>query len=56
MADEKWAGISVKPGESTDVFKAVDNTPAPKSPEAPKPPEGWDKTSYSLAREARKGK
>lgn len=49
-----FAGVTVEPGESTDVVKAVDNTPAPPKPEAPKPPVGWDKTSYSHARQARK--
>lgn len=53
MAND-FAGLTVKPGESTDIVKAVDNTPPPPKPDAPKPPEGWDKMSYKAVRRARK--
>lgn len=49
-----FAGVTVKPGESTDILKPVDTTPAPPKPEPPKPPVGWDKPSYKQARQARK--
>lgn len=55
MANE-FAGLVVKPGESTDIVKTVDNTPAPKTPEPPKPPVDWDKPSYRAAHSARKEK
>ena len=54
MAND-FAGLTVKPGESTDIIKTVDNTPAPPKPEPPKPPQDWDKMSYKDARKARKG-
>lgn len=55
MADD-FAGFDVKPGQSTALVKIVDDTPAPSGPVPPKPPVGWDKMSYSIAREARKKK
>jgi hypothetical protein len=42
---------------SDPLLKVVDETPAPKAPEPPKPPVGWDaKTppSYKMAHDARK--
>lgn len=32
---------------SPEVVKVVDDTPSPKTPEAPKPPVGWDGKSPS---------
>jgi hypothetical protein len=51
-----FAGLNVKPGESTDIVKTVDHTPAPDKPMPPKPPAGWDKISYHMARAMRKDK
>ena len=56
MADEfgKSSGYGLT---STEFLKTVDSNPAPKTPDAPKPPVGWDKKtppSYQLAHEARK--
>ena len=54
MAND-FAGIVVHPGQDTSLFKAVDSTLPPKSPEPPKPPAGWDKTpSYKMAHDMRK--
>jgi hypothetical protein len=56
MPDKDFAGFVAKPGESTDLIQAEDNTPAPPKPDAPKPPSGWDmkSASYKMAHEARK--
>jgi len=51
------AGLVVHAGQDPSLIKAVDSTPSPETPPAPKPPVGWDnKTppSYRLAHEARK--
>ena len=53
MAND-FAGVFVKPGENTDLIKAVDTTPAPSKPEPPKPPADWDKLSYKAVRAARR--
>jgi len=55
MANE-FAGLVPKPGDSTDVVKTVDTTPAPPKLDTPKPPVNWDKMSYQQARAIRKGK
>lgn len=56
MTDKEFAGMITKPGESTDLVKVEDNTPAPSKPVTPKPPEGWDakSASYQMAHQARK--
>jgi hypothetical protein len=53
---EDFAGMVPKAGESTDIVKTVDTTPAPSKPEPPKPPTGWDtkQAPYEMAHKARK--
>jgi hypothetical protein len=53
MANE-FGGLMPKKGENTDIIKTVDTTPVPDKPAPPKPPAGWDKLSYGIARAARK--
>jgi len=55
MAND-FAGLVVKPGENTDLVKVENDIPAPPKPEPPKPPAGWDKPTYQIARQARKKK
>jgi len=55
MPNKDFAGMITKPGESTDLVRVEDNTPAPDKPTTPKPPTGWDtkSASYKMAHEAR---